>query len=125
MRGAPHAGSGLQAICKAEVSRCRVAIGKRVQQASGGSRSAFVSLREYSLGFLGSWGPAKPIRLSFENKWSRLLMWFGYTDGMLWLSFVGALVVVLGVAVIVLIRRPGRDLGVVSSRWVEQHRLEP
>ena len=56
---------------------------------------------------------------------SRLLIRFGYTDAMLWLSFVGALVVVLGVAVVVLSRRPGRDLGVVSSRWVEQHRLEP
>ena len=44
---------------------------------------------------------------------------------MLWLSFIGALVVVLGVAIIAFVRRPGRDLGVVSSRWVEQHRLEP
>ncbi|MFN7982547.1 MAG: hypothetical protein U0Q11_11870 [Vicinamibacterales bacterium] len=43
---------------------------------------------------------------------------------MLWMSSVGALVVLLVVAVITLTRRPGRDLGVVSGRWIERHRLE-
>ena len=83
------------------------------------------SVRSHDWDFLDR-GVARgdPLQLH-ENMSSRLLMWFGYTDAMLWMSFVGALVVVLGVAVIVLSRRPGRDLGVVSSRWVEQHRLEP
>ncbi len=85
-----------------------------------------MSLRAFSgLGFLGSpRRPGYPLQIE-QIMSSKLLMWFGYTDAMLWLSFVGALVVVLGVAVILLSRRPGRDLGVVSSRWVEQHRLEP
>ena len=43
---------------------------------------------------------------------------------MLWMSFVAALVVLLGGAAMLVSRRRGRDLGVVSSRWVEQHRLE-